>query len=229
MYAIGEPSRSRDDPDAPTYRPMSSYYYSNADIVEHSHAPDTRNFRVKHMGSRQVQEYSDHMDGHLDGPRQMLSFNGHRQYPVVSDVRLASSSSPFSLPGDGPHSYYTTVSSHSEYSSNIDDQPNLVPASATVPRSRRVNFSTTVDTSVSDLQRISYGYMPMPESAITDRSYESSDTWSPQAADVPPPTPEQLKPRKPRREKPRIALAPDQPPTTQGKPRARVYVACIQW
>lgn len=32
-----------------------------------------------------------------------------------------------------------------------------------------------------------------------------------------------------RREKPRIALAPDQPLTTQGKPRARVYVACLQW
>ncbi|KAJ3785251.1 hypothetical protein GGU10DRAFT_269626 [Lentinula aff. detonsa] len=31
-----------------------------------------------------------------------------------------------------------------------------------------------------------------------------------------------------RRERPKIALAPDQPPTTQGKPRARVYVACIQ-
>ncbi|KAJ7025394.1 hypothetical protein C8F04DRAFT_1046634 [Mycena alexandri] len=36
------------------------------------------------------------------------------------------------------------------------------------------------------------------------------------------------RPRKSRREKPRIELAPDQPPTTQGKPRARVYVACIQ-
>lgn len=34
---------------------------------------------------------------------------------------------------------------------------------------------------------------------------------------------------KKRREKPRIELAPDQPPTTQGKPRARVYVACLQW
>lgn len=34
---------------------------------------------------------------------------------------------------------------------------------------------------------------------------------------------------KKRREKPRIELAPDQPPTTQGKPRARVYVACVQW
>ena len=35
--------------------------------------------------------------------------------------------------------------------------------------------------------------------------------------------------KKSRREKPKIALAPDQPPTTQGRPRARVYVACIQW
>ncbi|KAH7911716.1 hypothetical protein BJ138DRAFT_1006003 [Hygrophoropsis aurantiaca] len=34
--------------------------------------------------------------------------------------------------------------------------------------------------------------------------------------------------RKMRREKPRIELAPDQPLTTQGKPRARVYVACLQ-
>ncbi|KAG1751227.1 hypothetical protein EDB19DRAFT_1628599 [Suillus lakei] len=34
--------------------------------------------------------------------------------------------------------------------------------------------------------------------------------------------------RRARREKPRIELAPDQPLTTQGKPRARVYVACLQ-
>ncbi|KAJ6585157.1 hypothetical protein B0H19DRAFT_1108565 [Mycena capillaripes] len=42
------------------------------------------------------------------------------------------------------------------------------------------------------------------------------------------PTQQSSRPRKTRREKPRIELAPDQPPTTQGKPRARVYVACLQ-
>jgi hypothetical protein len=42
------------------------------------------------------------------------------------------------------------------------------------------------------------------------------------------PLPYSLKAKK-RREKPRIELALDQPPTTQGKPRARVYVACLQW
>ncbi|KZP29115.1 hypothetical protein FIBSPDRAFT_908426 [Athelia psychrophila] len=34
--------------------------------------------------------------------------------------------------------------------------------------------------------------------------------------------------RKSRQEKPHIELAPGQPPTTQGKPRERVYVACVQ-
>jgi hypothetical protein len=36
-------------------------------------------------------------------------------------------------------------------------------------------------------------------------------------------------PRKLRKDKLRIELAPDQPPTTQGRPRARVFVACVQW
>lgn len=36
------------------------------------------------------------------------------------------------------------------------------------------------------------------------------------------------KARKARREKPHIELAPGQPPTTQGKPRQRVFVACLQ-
>jgi hypothetical protein len=35
--------------------------------------------------------------------------------------------------------------------------------------------------------------------------------------------------RKSRRDKPRIDLAPDQPPTSQGRQRARVFVACLQW
>ena len=43
-------------------------------------------------------------------------------------------------------------------------------------------------------------------------------------ADSPPP-----KKKRSGRERVRIALAPDQPPTTQGKQRERVYVACVQW
>ncbi|KAI6099563.1 hypothetical protein EDD16DRAFT_1497409 [Pisolithus croceorrhizus] len=52
----------------------------------------------------------------------------------------------------------------------------------------------------------------------------------PQTQESSPPAGEESssKPKKPRRMKPRIQLAPDQPLTTQGKPRARVYVACVQ-
>lgn len=35
--------------------------------------------------------------------------------------------------------------------------------------------------------------------------------------------------RKSRRDKMRIELSADQPPTTQGRRRARVFVACVQW
>ncbi|KAJ6525304.1 hypothetical protein DFH09DRAFT_936753 [Mycena vulgaris] len=58
-----------------------------------------------------------------------------------------------------------------------------------------------------------------PVSATSLDLSPDSEAWSPS---------QQSRPRKSRREKPRIQLAPDQPPTTQGKPRARVYVACIQ-
>ncbi|KAF8189129.1 hypothetical protein K438DRAFT_1593593 [Mycena galopus ATCC 62051] len=57
----------------------------------------------------------------------------------------------------------------------------------------------------------------LPASSVDDNV--DSETWFPT---------QPAKPLKSRREKPRIELAPDQPPTTQGKPRARVYVACIQ-
>ncbi|KAK1226275.1 hypothetical protein PQX77_010748 [Marasmius sp. AFHP31] len=36
-------------------------------------------------------------------------------------------------------------------------------------------------------------------------------------------------PRRKSRQKPKIELSPDQPTTTQGKQRKRVYVACLQW
>ncbi|KAE9405655.1 hypothetical protein BT96DRAFT_915878 [Gymnopus androsaceus JB14] len=62
-------------------------------------------------------------------------------------------------------------------------------------------------------------------STYTPSTASPSDSWPPtmkedQSGDPPK--------KKSRREKPKIALAPDQPPTTQGKPRARVYVACLQ-
>lgn len=78
-----------------------------------------------------------------------------------------------------------------------------------------------------DLSQHHSGTLPEPSSALTAHSEHSgeSEFWSPN----PQGSPDPQRPRKARREKPRIELAPDQPPTTQGKPRARVYVACLQW
>jgi len=67
-----------------------------------------------------------------------------------------------------------------------------------------------------------------PQSSTHSLS-EHTQTQTPRqtpAEDEPSATSQQ---KKSRRAKPHIDLAPDQPLTTQGKPRARVYVACIQW
>jgi hypothetical protein len=65
-----------------------------------------------------------------------------------------------------------------------------------------------------------------PMGSTSERSGDS-EFWPGGSGQAP--SQEHPKPRKVRREKPRIELAPDQPPTTQGRPRARVYVACLQW
>ncbi|KAI5983465.1 hypothetical protein EDD15DRAFT_2178951 [Pisolithus albus] len=62
-------------------------------------------------------------------------------------------------------------------------------------------------------------------------SHPSHPSQSPPRTQERSPTAEEessTKRKKLRRMKPRIELAPDQPLTTQGKPRARVYVACVQ-
>jgi hypothetical protein len=89
------------------------------------------------------------------------------------------------------------------------------------------NLDSAVDTSM--LMASSMGYVPEPNSASSSEESPPRETeqWPGSGGDFQNDHPS--RPRKPRREKPRIQLAPDQPPTTQGKPRSRVYVACVQW
>ena len=78
---------------------------------------------------------------------------------------------------------------------------------------------------------------PSPPSLITSTDGPEVATWSSSLLSDSPhvalpssnSTSNQLQPRKSRKEKLRIELAPNQPPTTQGRPRARVFVACLQW
>ena len=83
-------------------------------------------------------------------------------------------------------------------------------------------------------------FRPMPPHQDSSASPPSLTTSTEGPGESPPPffPPDPLdvgqsatnQSRKPlRKDKQRIELAPDQPPTTQGRPRARVFVACVQW
>jgi hypothetical protein len=92
------------------------------------------------------------------------------------------------------------------------------------------NLDSAVDTAV--LLGSNMGCAPEPNSTTTtsscgDSPYREIKHWPDGGKDSQ--NDHSPRARKARREKPRIQLAPDQPPTTQGKPRSRVYVACIQW
>jgi hypothetical protein len=89
------------------------------------------------------------------------------------------------------------------------------------------NLTTYQDTSTT----------PSPPSLTTPTDGPEVATWSSSLRSDSPhlvlpssnSTSNQPQSRKLRKEKTRIELAPDQPPTTQGHPRARVFVACLQW
>ncbi|KAI0060933.1 hypothetical protein BV25DRAFT_1857983 [Artomyces pyxidatus] len=85
-----------------------------------------------------------------------------------------------------------------------------------------------LSTSSAFLQLASHEERSYPDSmnvsgapALPDASDSSRSAQQQSTADA-------SRPKRPRKEKPRIELAPDQPPTTQGKPRTRVFVACLQ-
>ncbi|KAF9485849.1 hypothetical protein BDN70DRAFT_795185 [Pholiota conissans] len=126
--------------------------------------------------------------------------------------RRAASSSDLRAPSDIYHAHNYAESSRSHYSNVDRPRDNVVPS---VLDTYAVSAHST--------------FASEPNSAATGPSSEhsgESDFWPVSTPDT-----RQLdapKPKKGRREKPRIELAPDQPPTTQGKPRARVYVACLQ-
>jgi hypothetical protein len=102
-------------------------------------------------------------------------------------------------------------------------------------------LGTRKDSRVLDPVQDTFNLMPYPDFSTTP---SPSSLGAPTSTEGPSPSsfPSFLLPdvldvvhpatnqtRKPRKDKPRIGLAPDQPPTTQGRPRARVFVACLQW
>lgn len=167
----------------------------------------------------------------------------HEPITPVSNARTTY----FPNPGrrDQPHSHgYTDAYTDPRYLSEPHNSPNTV-FSQSYNRggnnSSQYVYPKSVDTSVAshsrrgdiplmiDTYNIGVGYAqpsPLTSGVSSSELPKSAGYWSEAEKDN---SPQPTRTRKPRREKPRIDLAPDQPPTTQGKPRERVYVACLQW
>lgn len=145
----------------------------------------------------------------------------------------ASMNPNFASPAPGPyghsHTYASELdsSSRSQYGSNsamlnyVARDPQLSSETDSYYRHNMMSRPPVVAVDfVSQLSSALIHDPPAPSNAESQpsRSPEHPDEEADDTADV----------RRTRREKPRIELAPDQPLTTQGKPRARVYVACLQ-
>ena len=104
---------------------------------------------------------------------------------------------------------------------SIDFQPIHTSDTTCQSRGLQPEVQPTIQLSVSRYDQLAPGTAPSRPDDL-HRNPSSS-----QSIELKSTAPSRL--RKPRRERPRIELAPDQPPTSKGAPRARVYVACLQW
>jgi len=98
----------------------------------------------------------------------------------------------------------------------------------------------STDNSVLDTVQNNFNFMPYADTSTTPSPSSLGASTSTEGLGSPSPSfflpdmlgvahPASNQTPKPRRDKLRIDLAPDQPPTTQGRRRARVFVACLQW
>jgi hypothetical protein len=149
---------------------------------------------------------------------------------AAMNANIASSSSP-SHPYAHSHSYPSELdysSTRPQYASNsgmlqlnyVTRDNRLPPQSDSYYNSMPLRPPAVTEGFVSQLDS---ALMPDPHGPSNP---ESRSSRSPEQLDE---EDDSAESRRARREKPRIELAPDQPLTTQGKPRARVYVACVQW
>lgn len=153
--------------------------------------------------------------------------SGHSPDPRATMNPNFASPAPSSY---GPSHTYASemdLSNRSQYGSNsgmlnyVTRDPRLASETDSYYRSNMMSRPPVAAVDfVSQLSSALIHDPPAPSNteSRSSRSPEQPDEDADDTADA----------RRTRREKPRIELAPDQPLTTQGKPRARVYVACLQ-
>lgn len=150
--------------------------------------------------------YNDHLvrrDYHSDGS--------------ASNVASSSSPSP-TYPHPRQHHPLTQMLPSMLYTTSHPDDTPSGPA-----------FSRSFATSAAYGYAHSHSSSSLSPQSVTTHKLPSTPATSNDDRPIPAPSQQLARPPAKRREKPKIELSADQPLTTQGKPRARVYVACLQW
>ncbi|KAL0581164.1 hypothetical protein V5O48_000854 [Marasmius crinis-equi] len=154
-----------------------------------------------------------------------------RMYPVPPTMQQS----------DSPYVVDESFYSHSpSFSPHIRHYPPSYPESSSyrlaAPVVQQYDLETDHVPSLSRMKRASSSTInPMPPSGAPQftRSQSTHDISSlPSPVGQLSPDSDSFAsepPRRKSRQKPKIELAADQPTTTQGKQRKRVYVACLQW
>lgn len=180
--------------------------YSSSDLHSTSSAAPSRSPSMQIDYRPSIQAHRDYPSRYQSDtyPKPPFPYSG--QYPISTD-----GFSPIAPVYTEPH-FQNVLDSHIN---------NSLPAFAPARIDTRAQFPLSPRRDSHSLG-VSIPYMlnHTQSTASTSHSWPSTEGGTTDA---------DLPKKKPRREKPKIALAPDQPPTTQGRPRARVYVACIQW
>ena len=210
MFALGSNSRQR--PQSPSnlhYRPEEYYIPSTLPPYPSLHQGSNPRQFAEELSRPDLYSHPTEHSPHLDiglgyDHRESLSPNVAFNQSYDRRASISESHAPPHIPYHNHH------------------QPNSDTGAAHLKQIQDLNVLDNI--SLAPYQ----SFPPELHSAdvgSTSEHFGDSEFW---LGGAPAPSPENSKPRKPRL-KPRIELAPDQPPTTQGKPRARVYVACLQW
>ncbi|PPQ77466.1 hypothetical protein CVT25_011336 [Psilocybe cyanescens] len=219
--------RTQDQPFSPSEPYRQQEYYISNNMPDHILAPPPENSPRQYAGDHSRADlYQPTNEHHFSNARQSnnvgFEYSTRREShspvsaPYIQSYdRRASSSSDLHMPPG--HSY---PEHHYAADSSLPRLPNT-------GSSKRNSGQSMLDTYSHAGSHSNFAHEP--SSAITGPASEhsgESEFWPNIASAA---FQSEPKTKKARREKPRIELAPDQPPTTQGKPRARVYVACLQW
>jgi hypothetical protein len=134
----------------------------------------------------------------------------------------------FILPASGTLSTSLTVLLRLKFPRRFDELPMISQLGTNGDRGDTDLVQKSYNLSPSSSSTTSTNLSPPSLIAFTDVLDASTRSQPlPDSPDLANSSSNQL--RKPRKEKQQIELAPDQPPTTQGRPRTRVFVACVQW